>query len=85
MLRAPLLCAFPAHLPIYGIGGDFSAMVIVSAPPLAGRITTNGLGRPEFRWLKWILAIAAGPLFHEPVLAWGDARLRRELLFTQAI
>jgi hypothetical protein len=75
MLGAPLLRAFPAHLPIDGIGGDLSAMVIVSAPPLAGRITTNGLGRPKLRWLKWILAIAADPLFHEPVLAWGGALL----------
>ena len=69
MLRAPLLCAFLAHLPIHGIVGDLPPMVIVTAPPLAGRITASSLSRLKLGWLKRTLAIAADPFSHEPVLA----------------
>jgi len=52
MLRAPLLRAVPANLPIQGIGSDLAPMVIVPAPPLAGRITASGLSGLELGWLK---------------------------------
>jgi hypothetical protein len=52
MLRAPLLCAVLAHLAIHRIAGDLLPMVIVTAPPLAGRITASSLSRLKLRWLK---------------------------------
>jgi len=52
MFRAPLLCAVLAHLPIHRIAGDLPPMVIVTAPPLAGRITANNLSRLKLGWLK---------------------------------
>jgi hypothetical protein len=52
MLRAPLLRAIPAPLPIHRIGGDLPPMVIVTAPPLAGRITASGLRGLKPQWLK---------------------------------
>jgi len=52
MLRAPLLHALQAHQPIYRIGGDLPPMVIVTAPPLAARITASGLSRLKLGWLE---------------------------------
>jgi hypothetical protein len=52
MLRAPLLRAVPAPLPIHRIGGDLAAMVVVAALPLAGRITASSLRRLKLGWLK---------------------------------
>jgi hypothetical protein len=52
MLRAPLLRAVLAHLPIDRIVGDLPPMVIVTAPPLAGRITASNLGRLKLGRLK---------------------------------
>jgi hypothetical protein len=70
MLGAPLPHAVLANLPIDRIGGNLSPMVIAAAPPLAIRITTSSLSRLELGWLKCLLAIAANPVSHEPVLAW---------------
>jgi len=75
VLRAPLPGAVPAPLPIHRIGSDLPPMVIVTAPPLAGRITTGSLGRLKLGWLKRTLAIAADPFSHEPVLACHGLRL----------
>jgi hypothetical protein len=52
MLRAPLLRALQASLPIDCVGGDLPPMVIAAASPLTGRITTNGLSRLKLGWLK---------------------------------
>jgi hypothetical protein len=52
MLRAPLLHAVQAHLPIHRISGELPPMVIVTALPLAGRITASGLSRLKLGWLK---------------------------------
>jgi hypothetical protein len=52
MLGAPLLRALQAHLAIQRIGGNFAAMVLVLAAPLAGGITADGLGRLELGRLK---------------------------------
>jgi len=68
MLRAPLLRALQTPLSIHRIGGDLPPVVIISAPPLAGRIAAGGLGRLKLGWLKGTLAIAAEPFSHEPVL-----------------
>jgi len=76
MLRAPLLRAFQAPLPIHRIGGDLTQVVIVTAPPLAGRITASSLSRLKLGWLKRTLAIAADPFSHEPVLACRNAPLQ---------
>jgi hypothetical protein len=75
MLGAPLLGAVQAPLPIYRIGSDLPPMVIVTAPPLAGRITASTLSRLKLGWLKRTLAIAADPFSHEPVLACHGIRL----------
>ena len=75
VFRTPLLRAVHAPLPINRIGGDFVAMVIVAASPLAGRITASGLGRLKLGWLKRTLAIAADPFSHEPVFACQAAPL----------
>ena len=77
MLRAPLLRAFQAPLPINRIGGDLPPMVVVTAPPLAGQITANGLRGLKFGRLKRTLTIAADPFSHEPVLACQRAPLPR--------
>ena len=69
MLGAPLPDAVLANLPVDRIGGDLPPMVIVTAPPLAIGITTSSLSRLKLGWLKFILAIAANPVAHEPVLA----------------
>jgi len=52
MLHAPLLRAFLAHLAIHWIAGDLPPMVVVPAPPLAGRITASNLSRLELGRLK---------------------------------
>jgi hypothetical protein len=52
MLRAPLLRAFQAPLPIHRVGGDLPPMVIVTAPPLAAWIAANGLSGLKLGWLK---------------------------------
>jgi len=52
MLRAPLLRALLAHLPIHRIGGDLPPMVVVTAPPLAGWIAAGGLSRLKLGSLK---------------------------------
>jgi hypothetical protein len=75
VLRTPLLGAVQAPLPIYRIGVHFPPMVIVTAPPLADRITASALSRLKLGWLKRTLAIAADPFSHEPVLACHGIRL----------
>jgi hypothetical protein len=75
VLRAPLLRALQAPLPIHRIGGDLPPVVIVTAPPLADRIAARSLSRLKLRWLKRTLAIAADPFSHEPVLACHSLRL----------
>jgi hypothetical protein len=50
-------------------------MVIATAPPLAARIAASGLNKLKLGWPKSILAIAADPFSHEPVLAWHGARI----------
>jgi hypothetical protein len=52
MLRAPLLRAIPAPLPIHRIGGDLPPMVIVTASPLAARIAASGLSGLKLGRLK---------------------------------
>jgi hypothetical protein len=52
MLRAPLLRAFQAPLPIHRVGGDLPPMVIVTASPLAAWIAANGLSGLKLGWLK---------------------------------
>lgn len=52
MLRAPLLRAFQAPLPIHRIGGYLPPMVIVTALPLAHWITANGLSKLKLGWLE---------------------------------
>jgi len=52
VLCTPLLRAVLAHLPIHRIVGDLPPMVVVTAPPLAGRITASSLGRLKLGWLK---------------------------------
>jgi len=52
MLRAPLLRALQAPLPIHRVGGDLPPMVIVTASPLAGQSAANGLRRLKLGWLK---------------------------------
>ena len=79
MLRAPLLRALQAPLPIHRIGGDLPPMVIVTASPLAGRSAANDLRRLKLGWLKRKLAIPADPFSHEPVLARRSAPLQRAL------
>jgi len=69
MLNAPLLCALQAPLPIHRVADDLPPMVIVTASPLAGWITTSSLSRLKLGWLKCNLAIVADPFSHEPVLA----------------
>jgi hypothetical protein len=76
MLRAPFLRAVLAHLPIHRIAGNLLPMVIVTTPPLAGRITASSLSRLKLGRLKRTLAIAADPFSHEPVLACRGARLQ---------
>ena len=61
VLGAPLLRAVLAHLPIHRIDSDLPPMVIVTALPLAGRITASSLSRLKPGWLKRTLAIAANP------------------------
>src|ERR1035437_10469653 len=68
LLRAPLLRAIPAPLPIHRIGGDLPPMVIVTASPLAAWIAASSLSRLKLGWQKCFLAIAAGPFSHEPGL-----------------
>ena len=75
VLRAPLLRALLADLPIHGIGCDLPPVVVVAAPPLADRIAACGLSRLELGWLKRTLAIAADPFSHDPVLACHGLRL----------
>jgi len=75
VLRAPLLRALLADLPIHGIGCDLPPVVVAAAPPLADRIAACGLSRLELGWLKRTLAIAADPFSHEPVLACHGIRL----------
>jgi hypothetical protein len=52
MLRAPLLRAFQAPLPIHRVGGYIPTMVIVTALPLAHWITANGLSKLKLGWLE---------------------------------
>jgi len=52
MLRAPLLRAVQASLPIHRIGGDLPPVVVVAALSLAGRIAAGGLSRLKFGRLK---------------------------------
>ena len=52
MLRAPLLRALQTPLPIHRIGGDLPPVVIVTAPSLAGRVTTSSLSRLKLGWQK---------------------------------
>src|SRR5450631_4359906 len=83
MLRAPLLRALQAPLPIHRVGGDLPPMVIVAAAPLARRIAANGLSRLKLGWLKRKLAIAADPFSHEPVLARLGSSLLGALRFSK--
>jgi hypothetical protein len=52
VLRAPLLRALLADLPIHGIGCNLPPVVFAAAPALAGRIAAGGLSRLKLGWLE---------------------------------
>jgi len=52
MLRAPLLRAVPAPLPVHRIVGDLPLMVIVTASPLTVGIAADSLTRLKLGRLK---------------------------------
>jgi hypothetical protein len=58
-----------ATLAVFGIGRDFSFVVVGAPPPLTIRLNENRLARLEFRWLEQLLTVAAAPLTHSAVVA----------------
>jgi len=75
VFAAPLPHAVLTNLLIDRVGSDLPPMIIATAAPLAIAITASRLSRLKLGWLKCILAIAADPFSHEPVLAWHGIRL----------
>jgi hypothetical protein len=61
---APFLRAVQAYLAVLGVGGDFLAMIIGAAVPLAASVTAYRLPRLIFRWLEGSLAVEASPFDH---------------------
>src|SRR5260370_21886568 len=53
--------AVQAYLAVFGIPGDFLAVIIGAAPPLAAGVTAYRLSRLMFRWLEDSLAVVASP------------------------
>ena len=77
---APLARAVPAHLAVFGIGGDLLPVVVGAPTPLATRFAANRLARLKLRRLETLLTIATTPVIHWAVVAsdttHGDARFR---------
>ena len=61
---APFLRTVQAYLAVFGIPGDFLAVIIGAAAPLAAGVTAYRLSRLMFRWLEDSLAVVASPFDH---------------------
>src|SRR5229473_1792398 len=64
VLRAPFTWTVPAHLPVFGIGGDLFPVIVCAALSLALGFVAHGLAKLKLRWLEDLLAVEATPFTH---------------------
>jgi len=61
---APFSGTIAADLPVFGIGGEFGAMIIGATTALAVGFAADGLAALELRRLEDLLAVEATPFTH---------------------
>ena len=71
---APFLSAIQTSLAVFRVRGDFLAVVIGAAPPLADRIAAYRLPRLKLGWLETALAIPTLAYAHIGGCRTGEAR-----------
>ena len=64
MAGAPFSGTVPADVAIFGIGGEFPAVIIGAATALAVGFATGGLAALELGRLEILLAVEATPFTH---------------------
>jgi hypothetical protein len=61
---APFSGAVKADLAVFGIGGEFGAVIVGAATALAAGLAANGLAALKLRRLEDLMAVEATPFTH---------------------